>query len=89
MNIPFFFFFLSGRQPQHMEVPSLGAESELQLLAYTTATTQPEGAASMIYTPQFVATPDPQPTEQDQGSNLHLMDTSQVLHPLSHNRNSS
>ena len=59
MNIPFFFFFLSGRQPQHMEVPSLGAESELQLLAYTTATTQPEGAASMIYMPQFVATLDP------------------------------
>ena len=37
-----------------MEVPRLGFESELQLLAYTTAT----------------ATLDPQPTEQGQGSNL-------------------
>ena len=28
--------------PQHMEVPSLGVESELQLLAYTTATVTPD-----------------------------------------------
>ena len=27
-----------GPHPQHMEVPRLGVESELQLLAYTTAT---------------------------------------------------
>ena len=35
-----FFFFLSllGPHPQHMEVFRLGVESELQLLAYTTAT---------------------------------------------------
>ena len=32
----FFFFFFLG--PQHMEVPRLGVESELQLPAYTTAT---------------------------------------------------
>ena len=41
-------FFLSlslaflGLHPQHMEVPRLGVESELQLLAYTTATETPE-----------------------------------------------
>ena len=34
----FFFFLLLGPHPQRMEVPRLGAESELQLLAYTTAT---------------------------------------------------
>ena len=36
----FFFFFLVflGPHPQYMEVPRLGVESELQLLAYTTAT---------------------------------------------------
>ena len=36
----FFFFFFScflGPHPQHMEIPRLGVESELQLLAYTTA----------------------------------------------------
>ena len=32
------FFCLLGLHPQHMEVPRLRAESELQLLAYTTAT---------------------------------------------------
>ena len=34
-------FFL-GPHPQHMEVPRLGVESELQLLAYTTATAMPD-----------------------------------------------
>ena len=34
----FFFFGLLGAYPPHMEVPRLGVESELQLLAYTTAT---------------------------------------------------
>ena len=35
----FFFFLFSflGPQLRHMEVPRLGVESELQLLAYTTA----------------------------------------------------
>jgi len=36
--LTFFFFFFIGR---HMEVPRLGVESELQLLAYTTATATP------------------------------------------------
>ena len=34
----FFFFAFSGLPLRHMEVPRLGVESELQLLAYTTAT---------------------------------------------------
>ena len=34
----FFFFFFLGTHPWHMEVPRLGVESELQLLAYVTAT---------------------------------------------------
>ena len=37
----YFFYFLSfvflGQHPWHMEVPRLGVESKLQLLAYTTA----------------------------------------------------
>ena len=32
------FFFCLGPHPQHLEVPRLGVESELQLPAYTTAT---------------------------------------------------
>ena len=46
MDILFYFliFFLSflGPHPQHMEVPRLGVESELQLPAYTTATAMPD-----------------------------------------------
>ena len=34
----FFFFFYLGLQVQHMEVPRLGVELELQLPAHTTAT---------------------------------------------------
>ena len=47
--------FFKGHIVQHMEVPQLGVELELQPAAYTTAT----------------AMQDPQPTEQDQGSNMH------------------
>ena len=51
-----------------MEVSSLGVESELQLLAYTTAT----------------ATLDPQPTERGQGSNLPPHGYEAGSFPLSH-----
>ena len=36
------FLVSSGPYPQHMEVPRLGVKSELQLLAYTTATATPD-----------------------------------------------
>ena len=38
----FFFFVFLGPHPRYMEVPRLGAESELQLLAYTRATAMPD-----------------------------------------------
>ena len=38
----FFPFFFLGSHLQHMEVPSLGTETELQPLAYTTATVTPD-----------------------------------------------
>ena len=42
-NMSFFFFFVFlGLHLQQMEVPRLGVESELQLLAYTTATATPD-----------------------------------------------
>ena len=36
-----YFSWFLGPQPWHMEVPRLGVESELQLVAYTTATATP------------------------------------------------
>ena len=42
---PYFFFFLFfffGPYPQHMEVPWLGVELELQLPTYTAATAIPD-----------------------------------------------
>ena len=38
----FFFFFFLWPHPQHMEVPRLGVELELQLLACITATATPD-----------------------------------------------
>ena len=38
----FFFFVFLGPHPQHMEVPRLGVELELQLPAYPTATAMPD-----------------------------------------------
>ena len=34
----YLFLVFLGQHPQHMEVPRLGVRSELQLLAYATAT---------------------------------------------------
>ena len=50
----FFFPLFLGPHPQHMEVPGLEVKSELQLPAYTTATT----------------TQDPDPPERGQGTHI-------------------
>ena len=50
-------FYFLGPNLQHMEVLSLGVESEPQLLAYTTATAMWD--PSWVCTPQLMATPDP------------------------------
>ena len=64
---------------QHMEVPRLGVKYELQLPAYSTATAD----QSRI---RDATACNPLSTARDQ---THiLMDTSQVLNPLSHNGNS-
>ena len=46
----FFSFVFLGPHMQHMEVPRLGVELELQLLAYTTATAMWDRTASATYT---------------------------------------
>ena len=38
LSLCHFFFFEGGLHPQHMDIPRLGVESELQLPAYATAT---------------------------------------------------
>ena len=57
--LPFFFFFaFSGPHQQHMEVPRLGVQSELQLPAYTT-TTATRDPSPICDLPQLTAMPDP------------------------------
>ena len=52
----YLFCFLEP-QVQHMEVPKLGVESELQLPAYTLATAMWD--LSCVCDPQLVVTPEP------------------------------
>ena len=55
----FFFFYFLWPHLQLMEVPKLGVESKLQLLAYTTATATRESETLLRPTPQFRAMLDP------------------------------
>ena len=70
--IYFYFFFFPRTTPTAYGGSRLGVELELQLPAYTTVTTtwDPSCVCNLQPTPQLLATPDPQPTEQGQGSNL-------------------
>ena len=54
----FFFFVCGGVYSQHMEVPRLGVELELHLLADAT-TTEMQDQTYMTPTPQLMAAPDP------------------------------
>ena len=71
-----------------MEVPRLGAESELQLPGYTTTTATPDlshvwDLCCSLWQQQIL---NPLSNARDQ--TCLLMDTSQILNPLSHNENS-
>ena len=52
----YLFCFFLGLHLGHVEVPRLGVESDLQLLAYATITETPDLSHPMQ---QFVAMPDP------------------------------
>ena len=54
----FCFFVFLGLHPQHMEVPRLGVESELQLPTYATAMAM-QDLSHICDLPQFMAMPDP------------------------------
>ena len=89
----FYFIVSLGPHPWHMDVPRLRAESELQLPAYTTATALGGGGGGIraMFATYTAA-------DSNTGSLTHwsrpgirtriLLDTSWVLNPLSHNRNS-
>ena len=53
----FFFFLVLGLHLQHMEVPRLRVQSELQLLAYTPQP-QPRNIQAVSATLQLTAMPD-------------------------------
>ena len=88
---PFFFFFpffLLWLHPWHMEDPRLGVETELQLPAYTTATAMPGlslvcGLHHSSWQCRIL-----NPLSQARDRTHILVDTSRILNPLSHNRNS-
>jgi len=70
-----------------MEIPRLGVESELQLLACTTATAMPDLSriCNLHHSSRQRWILNPLSEARDQ---THiLMDTIQVLNPLSHNGN--
>ena len=71
-----------------MEIPRLGVESELPLPAYTTATAPRD--LSFIYDLHHSSwqCQIPNPLSEVRDGTLILMDISQILNLLSHNRNS-
>ena len=83
-----FFFFLSGLQVRHMEIPRLGVESELQLLAYTTApeTLDMSYMCDLHHSSWQHRVLNPLKEARDQ--TYILKDNDGVLNPPSHNRNS-
>ena len=60
VKIVFYFilFCFLGPHPRHMEVPMLGVELELQMLAYATVTTLPDPEPNLRPTAQLTATAD-------------------------------
>ena len=64
------FFFLFRAIPGHVEVPRLGVELELQLLAYETATAIPD-LSCICDLHHSLGNASPQPTERGQKLNLH------------------
>ena len=80
-------FVFLGPYLWHMEVPRLGVKCKLQLLAYTTAraTSDPSHNSDLccsLWQPWI-----PSPLSKARDLTCILMDTSHILNPLSHNRN--
>ena len=85
----FFFLFFLEPQPRYMEVPSqardwIGAADASLHHSHSNMGSE----LHLRPTPWLTAMADTSPTEWGQGLNSILMDTSQVLNLLNHNRNS-
>ena len=84
----FFFFYFLGLHPQHMEVPNLGVQSELQLPATATATTTLDLSSVCNLHHSSWQCQILNPLSEARDRTCILMETSWVLNPLSHHRNS-
>ena len=84
----FFAFFFLGLHTQHMEVPRLGVESELQLPAYTTAIAMPDPSRVFNLHDSSWQCWILNPLSEARDPIHILMDTNQVRNPLSHTGNS-
>ena len=81
-------FFFLGPYLQHMEVPELGVDLELQLLACATATAMPVPSHVCNLWGSFWQRQILNPLSKARDWTQILMDTSQVLDLLSQNRTS-
>ena len=79
----FFFFVLLGLHWWHVEVPRVGAESELQLPAYTTTTAIPDLSCISDLHCNLWQRPIHYPLREAREWTRIPVDTSQVLNPLS------
>ena len=82
-----FFFFYLGPHLQHVEVPRLAVKSEPQLLAYATATANAGSEPHLWLMLQLEQCWILNPLSKPRDQTYILMDTSRVLHPLSHKEN--
>ena len=84
-----FFFFFSGPHLWHMKVPKEAAKSELQLPGYTTGTEKQDLSCICNLPHNLWQRQILNPPSEARDQTHILLDTSQILNPLSHhNRNS-
>ena len=83
-----FCFFLLQPQLWYLEVPSLGLELEPQLPAYTTGTAMPDPSLDCNLHHSSGQRRILNPLSEGRDQTCILMDTSQILNPLSHSGNS-
>ena len=84
----FSYFFLRPHL-QHREVPRIGVKSELQMLAYTTATAIPDPSCICDLCHSLQQCEILNPLNEAKDRTHILMDTGWVLNLLSHNGNST
>ena len=84
-----FLFVFLGPHPRHMQVPGLGVELELQLSAYPTATATPDLSCVCSLRHSLWQHQILNPLSEAKDGTCILMDASGVLHPVSHNGNST